>query len=155
MDSLTLSPDWRFQFYMWKTSSFRCTECLSHFKEFNYIQPRRKSQPCGEGACVTQWSYEPCHTGIQGHQDTYGCENWTIKKAEGWRIDAFKLWCWRRLLRVLWTVRTSNHSILKEINPEYSLEWLMLKLKGAIEDEKVGWHQGLNGHEFEDTLGDS
>ena len=85
----------------------------------------------------------------------YQCESWTIKKAEGWRIDAFKLWCWRRLLRVLWTVRTSNHSILKEINPEYSLEWLMLKLKGAIEDEKVGWHQGLNGHEFEDTLGDS
>ena len=59
----------------------------------------------------------------------YGCENWTIKKAEHWRIDAFKLWCWRRLLRVLWTARRSNQSILKEINPEYSLEGLMLKLK--------------------------
>ena len=59
----------------------------------------------------------------------YGCENWTIKKAEHRRTDAFKLWCWRRLLRVLWTARRSNHSILKEINPEYSLEVLMLKLK--------------------------
>ena len=59
----------------------------------------------------------------------YGCESWTIKKAEHRRIDAFELWCWRRLLRVLWTVRRSNQSILKEINPEYSLEGLMLKLK--------------------------
>ena len=59
----------------------------------------------------------------------YGCESWTIKKAECWRIDAFELWCWRRLLRVPWTDRTSNQSILKEINPEYSLEGLMLKLK--------------------------
>ena len=59
----------------------------------------------------------------------YGCENWTIKKAEHWRIDAFELWCWRRLLRVPWTARRSNQSILKEISPEYSLEGLMLKLK--------------------------
>ena len=59
----------------------------------------------------------------------YGCESWTIKKAECWRIDAFELWCWRRLLRVLWTARWSNQSILKEISPEYSLEGLMLKLK--------------------------
>ena len=58
-----------------------------------------------------------------------GCESWTIKKAEGRRIDAFELWCWRRLLRVPWTARRSNQSILKEINPEYSLEGLMLKLK--------------------------
>ena len=58
----------------------------------------------------------------------YGCESWTIKKAECWGNDAFDLWCWRRLLRVSWTAR-SNHSILKEINPEYSLEGLMLKLK--------------------------
>ena len=58
----------------------------------------------------------------------YGCESWTIKKAEHRRIDVFKLWCWRRLLRVPWTARTSNHLILKEINPEYSLEGLMLKL---------------------------
>ena len=59
----------------------------------------------------------------------YGCESWTIKKAECPRIDAFQLWCWRRLLRVPWTARRSNQSILKEINPEYSLEGLMLKLK--------------------------
>ena len=59
----------------------------------------------------------------------YGCERWTIKKAKQGRIDAFKMWCWRRLLRVLWTARRSNQSILKEISPEYSLEGLMLKLK--------------------------
>ena len=59
----------------------------------------------------------------------YGCESWTIKKAEHRRIDAFELWCWRRLLRVPWTARRSNQSILKEIGPEYSLEGLMLKLK--------------------------
>ena len=59
----------------------------------------------------------------------YGCESWTIKKAEHQRIDAFELWCWRRLLRVPWTARKSNQSILKEISPEYSLEGLMLKLK--------------------------
>ena len=107
----------------------------------------------------------------------YGCESWTVKKAERWRIDAFELWCWRRLLSVPWTARRSNHSILKEISPEYSLEGLMLKLKlqyfghlmqrtdlfqktlmlGKIEggrrrgrqDEMVGWHHWLNGHEFE------
>ena len=60
---------------------------------------------------------------------TYGCESWTIKKAERQRIDAFELWCWRRLLRVPWTARRSNQSILKEISPKYSLEGLMLKLK--------------------------
>ena len=98
----------------------------------------------------------------------YGCEHWTIKKAECQRIDAFELQCWRRLLRVLWTARRSNQSILKKISPEYSLEGLMLKLKlqyfghlmqrvdssekalmlGKIEggrrrgqeDEMVGWH---------------
>ena len=59
----------------------------------------------------------------------YGYESWIIKKAERQRIDAFELWCWRRLLRVHWTLRRSNQSILKEINPEYSLEGLMLKLK--------------------------
>ena len=58
----------------------------------------------------------------------YGCESWTIKEAEHQRMDAFKLWCWRRFLRDPWTVRRSNQSILKEINPEYSLEGLMLKL---------------------------
>ena len=59
----------------------------------------------------------------------YGCENWTIKKAQWWRIDAFELWCWRRLLKVPCTARRSNQSILKEISPDYSLEGLMLKLK--------------------------
>ena len=59
----------------------------------------------------------------------YGCESWTIKKAEHWRIDAFELWCWRRLVRVPWTARKSNQSILKEISPEYSLEGMILKLK--------------------------
>ena len=59
----------------------------------------------------------------------YGYESWTIKKAERWRIDAFELWCWRRLLRVPWTARRSNQSILKEISPKYSLEGLILKLK--------------------------
>ena len=59
----------------------------------------------------------------------YGYESWTIKRAEGRRIDAFELWCWRRLLKVPWTAKRSNHSVLKEISPEYSLERLMLKLK--------------------------
>ena len=113
----------------------------------------------------------------------YGCERWTIKKAECWRIDAFELWCGRRLLRVPWTARRSNQSILKEISPEYSLEALMLKLKlqysghlmrrtdslektliiGKIEGGRrrgqqrmrwlVRWHNRLNGHEFEQALG--
>ena len=106
----------------------------------------------------------------------YGCESWTIKKAEPRRIDAFELWCWRRLLRVRWTARRSNQSILKEISSEHSLEGLMLKLKlqyfghlmqradsfektlmvkrlrvggdGATEDEMVGWHHPLDGHGF-------
>ena len=91
---------------------------------------------------------------------TYGCESWTINKDEWQRIDAFELWCWRRLLRVPWTVRRSNQSILKEIHLEYSLEGLMLTLKrqnfghlvgradslektlmlGTTENEVVGWH---------------
>ena len=62
----------------------------------------------------------------------YGYESWTVKKAEWWRIDAFELWCWRRLLSVPWTARRSNQSILKEISPEYSLEVLMLKLESPI-----------------------
>ena len=90
----------------------------------------------------------------------YGCESWTIKKAECQKINAFELWCWRRLLRVPWTRRRSNQSIIKEISPECSLEGLMLKLKlqyfghlmergdsfektlmlGKTEDEMVGWH---------------
>ena len=62
----------------------------------------------------------------------YGCESWTIKKAEHRRMDAFELWCWRRLLRVPWTARRSNQSILKEINPEYSLEGLMAETEAPI-----------------------
>ena len=112
---------------------------------------------------------------------TYECESWTIKKAEHWRTDAFKLWCWRRLLKVPWTARRSNQSILKEVSPEYSLEGLMLKLKlqyfgqlmwrndslkdpdagkdwrqeekGMTKDDMVGWHHQLDGHESEQVLG--
>ena len=112
----------------------------------------------------------------------YECEIGTIKKAEHRRIDAFELRCWRRLLRVPWTARRSNRSILKEISPEYSLEGLVLKMKlqyfGHLmwradsfkktlmltkikgqrrrgeEDEMVGWHHQLNGHEFEQALRD-
>ena len=114
----------------------------------------------------------------------YGCESWTIKKAECQRTDAFELWCWRRLLRVPWTTKGSNQSILKEISPEYSLEGLMLKLKlqycghlvwrdDSLEkilmlektegkrrrgQQRMRWLDsisGLNGHEFEQTLWDS
>ena len=107
----------------------------------------------------------------------YGCESWTIKKAEHQRIDGFELWCWRRLLRVPWKARRSNQSILKEVNPEYSLQGLMLRLKlqlwppdtknwligkdldvgqdwrqeekGTREDEMVRWHHWSDGHESE------
>ena len=75
-----------------------------------------------------QW--KQCQTLFWGAlKSLYGCESWTVKNAERQRIDAFELWCWRRLLRVPWTARRSNQSILKEISPEYSLEGLMLKLK--------------------------
>ena len=100
----------------------------------------------------------------------YGCESWTIKKAERQRIDAFELWCWRRLLRVPWTARRSNESLLKEINPDYievpilwppnTKNWLIREdsdagkdwsqeEKGATEEELFGWHHWLDGHEFE------
>ena len=72
-----------------------------------------------------------------------GCESWTIKKAECWRIDAFELYCWRRLLRVSWPVRRSNQSILKEINPEYPLEGLMLKLKLQYFGHLMWWTDSL------------
>ena len=106
----------------------------------------------------------------------YGCESWTVKKAEHQRIDAFELWCWKRLLRVPWTARRSNQSILKETSPECSLEGLMLRPKlqhfghlmqrvdslektlmlggigsrrrGLQKDEMAGWHHRLDGHEF-------
>ena len=77
----------------------------------------------------------------------YGCESWTIKKAECWRIDAFELWCWRRLLRVPYTARRSNQSILKEISPEYSLEGPMLKLKLQYSGHLMG-----RADSFEKTL---
>ena len=112
----------------------------------------------------------------------YGCESWTVKKAERRRIDAFELWCWRRFLRVPWASRRSNQSILKEISPGCSLEGLMLRLKlqyfghlmwrvdslektlmqggiwgqeekGITEDEMGGWHHWLDGREFEWTPG--
>ena len=77
----------------------------------------------------------------------YACESWTIKKAECWRIDTFELWCWRRLLRVFWTSRRSNQSILKEINPEYSLAGLMLRLKfqyfGHLMKRANSWEKTL------------
>ena len=76
----------------------------------------------------------------------YGCESWTIKKAEHWRIDAFELWCWRRLLRVPWTARRANQSIPTDISPEYSLEGLMLKLKLYF------GHLMWRTHSFEKTL---
>ena len=108
----------------------------------------------------------------------YGCEGWTVKKAERRRIDAFELWCWRRLMRVPWTARRSNQSIIKEISPGCSLEGVMLKLKlqyfghlmrrsdslentlmlggiggrrrkGMTEDEMAGWHHQLDGHKSE------
>ena len=109
--------------------------------------------------------------------DMYGCGSWTVKKAECRRIDAFEVWCWRRLLRVPWTTRRSKQSIVNEISPGISLEGLMLKLKlqyfghlmqrvGSLEktdagrdwgqeekrkteDEMAGWHHQLNGREFE------
>ena len=77
----------------------------------------------------------------------YGCDSWTIKKAECWRIDAFELWCWKRLLRVPWTARRSNQTILKETSPEYSLEGLMLKLK-----LQYFGHLMLRADSFEKTL---
>ena len=73
----------------------------------------------------------------------YGCESWTIKKAERWRIDAFELWCWRRLLRILWTARRSNQPTLKEISPGCSLEGLMLKLKLQYFGHLMWWADSL------------
>ena len=73
----------------------------------------------------------------------YGCESWTVKKAERWRIDAFELWCWRRLLRIPWTARKSNQSILKEFSPGISLEGMMLKLKLRYFGHLMGWVDSL------------
>ena len=127
---------------------------------------------------VKSWSFK-----FESPVVMYRCDSWIIKKAELWRMDALKLWCWRRLLRVHWTARRSYQSVLKEINSDYSLKELMLKLKlqyfdhltpradssentlmlGKIEgrrksgqqDEMVEWHHGLNRHESEQAPGDS
>ena len=100
----------------------RCHILLSW--ENSYDEPRQcikqTHQFADKGLCCQSYSLSNSHV---------RCESWTIKKAEHLRIGAFELWCWRRLLRVLWTARRSNESILKEINPEYLLEGLMLKLK--------------------------
>ena len=89
---------------------------------------------------------------------TYGCESWTIKKAECRRIDPFELWCWRRLLRFPWTARRSNQSILKEINPEYSLEGLILKLKfqylATWWEEPTHWKRPLCWERLRAEVGD-
>ena len=97
----------------------------------------------------------------------YGCESWTVKKAEHWRIDAFELWCWRRLLRVPWTARRSNQSILKKINPGISLEGMMLKLKlqyfghlmwrvdSLVKTLMVGWIGGRRRMRWVDGITDS
>ena len=143
----------------------------------SYDQPRQhiKNQRCYfADKCPSSQSYSFSVV-------MYGCENWTIKKAECWRIDAFDLWCWRRLLRVPWTARRSNQSILKEISPEYSLEGLTPKLQlqyfghlmrrtdsfektdaekdwrqeknGTTEDEMAVWHHQLDRYEFEQAPG--
>ena len=143
---------------------------LTPWKE-SYDQPGEhieKQRPLSTKVCLVKAMVLPVVM--------YGCESWTIKKAERWRIDAFELWCWRRLLRVPWTARRSNQSILKEMSPEYSLEdwcwsgnsstlgtdaksWLIWKdpdagkdwgqeEKGMTEDEMVRWHHWLNGHGF-------
>ena len=91
----------------------------------NYDQPRQHSK----SKDITLPTKVGLVTGMVFPVVMYGCESWTIKKAECQRIDAFELWCWRRLLRVPWTARRYNQSILKEISPEYSLEGLILKLK--------------------------
>ena len=144
----------------------------------SYDQPRQhiKKQRCyfaDKGPSSQGYGFSSSHA--------YGCESCTLKKAERCRIDAFELWCWRRFLRVPWTARRSNQSILKEISPEYSLKGLMLKLKlqyfghlmrrtdswkrpwcwerlkagrkGITEDEMFGWHHWLDGHEFEQAPG--
>ena len=147
---------------------------LLHSWKKSYDEPRQhiKMQRhyfANKGPSSQRYSFSSSHA---------GCESWIIKKAEHQRTDDFELWCWRRLLRVPWTSRRSNQSVLKEIGPEYSLEGLILKLKlqylghlmrrtdwlektlllgkdwrqeekGMTEDEIVGWPHQLNGHEFE------
>ena len=138
----------------------------SFYKPRQHIKKKRHHF-ADKGLSSQSYGFSSCHV---------GCDSWTIKKAECWRIDAFEPWCWRRLLRVPWTARRYNQSILKEISPGCSLVGLMLKLKpifwppdvkswliwedpdagkdwgqeekGTTEDEMVGWHHRLNGHGF-------
>ena len=141
-----------------------------------------QEKPTQWEAYASQLENGPCSPQLEKSQCSNedppqpNAESWTVKKAERWRIDSFELWCWRRLLRVLWTARRSKQSILKEISPGCSLEGLMLKLKlqyfghlmwsvdslektlmlGRIggrrrrgrQDEMAGWHHWLNGHGF-------
>ena len=130
---------------------------------------------------LLKWKLCKTHACMLRHF-SHGCYSWTLKKAEHWRIDAFKLWCWRRLLKIPWIARSLNQSILKEINSEYSLKGLTLKLKvqyfghlmlnqltgkdpdagkewkqkkGETGDEMIQYHHWLNGHEFEQAPGNS
>ena len=135
----------------------------------------------GKTIALTRWTFVGKVMSLLFPVVMYGCESWTIKKAECWKIETFELWCLRRLLRVPWTAMRSNQSILKEITPEYSLERLMLKLKfqyfghlmqsrligkdpdarkdwrqgekGMTEDEMAGWHHQFDGHGFGWTPG--
>ena len=164
------------QFYKWVPlmNFHNNSDMLTPWKE-SYDQPRQ---------CIKKQRHYFANKGPSGQGYgffpvvMYGCESLTIKKAECQRIDASELWRWRRLLRVPWTAKRSNQSILKEISPGCSLEGLMLKLKlqyfghlmwsagliwkdpdpgkdwgleekGTTEDEMVGWHHWRNGHEFE------
>ena len=153
----------------WKKNYDKCRQCIKK-QRHHFANKGLYSQSCGFSSSHV-WMWELDH------------ENWTIKKAEHWRIDVFELWCWRRLLRVPWTARRSNQSILMEISPEYSLEGLLLKLKlqyfghlmqransigkdpdagkdwrqnekRVTEDEMLGWHHQFNGHELGQTLRD-
>ena len=105
----------------WLQSWNQKTVC---YQQENYNKPRQ----CTEKQTLL-FSKGPCNQDYGLPNGQYGCESWALKKAECWRIDAFELWCWRRLLKVPWTARRSNQLILKEINPEHSVEGLILKLK--------------------------
>ena len=163
-------------FFLGGASKITADGDCSH--EIKTLAPWKKSHDQSRQHIKKQRHYfakkGPSSQGLVFPVAMYGCESWTIKKAECWRNDAFELWCWRRLLRVPWTARRSSQSILKETSPEYSLEGLMLKLKlqffghlmrradsfektlkgwrldekGTTENEVAGWHHQLNGHEL-------
>ena len=152
---------------------------LSFFLYYWYFSIRTFSLLSPTQFLISLWSKDSLVKAMDFPEVMYGCESWTIKKAECHRIDAFELWYWRRLLRVPWTARRSNHSILKEINQSWIFigrtdveaeipvlwptdvkNWLIWKdpdagkdwrqeEKGTTEDEMVGWHHWLNGQKFE------